>query len=314
MIHRWLDVFFQWAIWFLLGLIAVPLVTGAVTFMGDRSQLVTARIWVDRPVLLQAAGLANEWSNGTPSSDADALLTELMGSDWFADQVLADADKSFAGLSSSEKSQLRVLLRQSLKHDMIGDHVLAITYLTDRPTYGATLLASVITRLGDSVETLDSIQTSAATGLLDAEVTKARTRMQQALADASAYAEGKTLAQLIDDPHYQTLQADALAATNYYVSLDAQAQQAHLAQSALPSIRSSTFRLMDPPAVTPKQIDLRTPAVKYSLDGLAATAAIEFILIYLIGLRDPRIRSGEEVRKKLGVPFLGGAPVLSSAA
>lgn len=313
-IHRWLDVFFQWAIWFLFGLIAVPLLTGAVTFFGDRSQLVTARVWVDRPMLLQAAGLANEWSNGTPSSDADALLTELIGSDWFADQVLTDSDPSFAGLSSSAKSQQRQILRQNLKHDMIGDHVLAVTYLTDRPAGGERLLSSVITRLGDSVETLDSIQTSAAAGLLDAEVTKARARMQDALDAATSYAQGKTLIQLIDDPHYQTLQADAVAATNYYLSINAQAQQAHLAQSALPSIRDSTFRLMDPPAVTPKQLDLRTPAVKYSLDALGATAAVEFIVIYLIGLRDPRIRSGEEVRKKLGVPFLGATPDLPSAA
>lgn len=313
-IHRWLDVFFQWAIWFLFGLIAVPLLTGAVTFVGDRSQLVTARVWVDRPMLLQAAGLANEWSNGTPSSDADALLTELMGSDWFADQVLTDSDPSFAGLSSSAKSQQRLILRQNVKHDMIGDHVLAVTYLTDRPANGERVLSSVITRLGDSVETLDSIQTSAAAGLLDAEVTKARARMQQALDAATSYAQGKTLIELIDDPHYQTLQADALAATNYYLSINAQAQQAHLAQSALPSIRDSTFRLMDPPAVTPRQLDLRTPAVKYSLDALGATAAVEFIIIYLIGLRDPRIRSGEEVRKKLGVPFLGATPELQSAA
>ena len=313
-IHRWLDVFFQWAIWFLFGLIAVPLLTGAVTFLGDRSQLVTARVWVDRPMLLQAAGLANEWSNGTPSSDADALLTELIGSDWFADQVLTDSDPSFAGLSSSAKSQQRQILRQNLKHDMIGDHVLAVTYLTDRPAGGERLLSSVITRLGDSVETLDSIQTSAAAGLLDAEVTKARARMQDALDAATSYAQGKTLIQLIDDPHYQTLQADAVAATNYYLSINAQAHQAHLAQSALPSIRDSTFRLMDPPAVTPKQLDLRTPAVKYSLDALGATAAVEFIVIYLIGLRDPRIRSGEEVHKKLGVPFLGATPDLPSAA
>jgi len=78
-VHRWLDVFFEWAMWFLIALIAIPAVTGGVALIGDRSQLVTARVWADRPVLLQAAGLANQWSNGTPSSDADALLTELVG-------------------------------------------------------------------------------------------------------------------------------------------------------------------------------------------------------------------------------------------
>ena len=60
-VHRWLDVFFEWAIWFLVALIAVPAITGAVAVLADRSQLVTARVWADHPVLLQAAGLANQW-------------------------------------------------------------------------------------------------------------------------------------------------------------------------------------------------------------------------------------------------------------
>ena len=314
MVHRWLDVFFEWAMWFLIALIAIPAITGAVALIGDRSQLVTARVWADRPALLQAAGLANEWSNGTPSSDADALLTELVGSDWFVDQVLTDSAPSFQGLNSDQKAQQRQVMRQNFKHDTIGDHVLALSYLTDRPAAGSALLNSVIVRLGDSIETLDSIQTTAAVGLLDGEVAKARATMQKALDAASSYAVGKSLVQLLGDAHYLTLQADALAATDYYVSLDRQAQQAHLAQSALPSIRNSTFHLMDPPSVTPKQLDLRSPAVKYSMEALGGIAALEFVIIYVIGLRDPRVRSGEEVRKKLGVAYLGSTPDLRSVA
>ncbi len=314
MVHRWLDVFFEWAMWFLIALIAVPAITGAVTLIGDRSQLVTARVWADRPALLQAAGLANAWSNGTPSSDADALLTELVGSDWFVDQVLTDSTSGFKALGSDQKVQQRLVMRQSLKHNAIGDHVLELSYLTNQPATGIALLNSVIQRLGDSVETLESIQTTAAVGLLDAEVAKARDTMQKALDAASSYASGKSLTQLLDDAHYLTLQADALAATDYYVSLNRQAQQAHLAQSALPSIRNSTFRLMDPPSVTPRQLDLHTPAIKYSMEALAGTAALEFVVIYVIGLRDPRVRSGEEVRRRLGVPYLGSTPDLRSAA
>jgi capsular polysaccharide biosynthesis protein len=43
-------------------------------------------------------------------------------------------------------------------------------------------------------------------------------------------------------------------------------------------------------------------------------AALEFVIIYVIGLRDPRIRSGEEVRNKLGVPILGSTPHVHLAA
>ena len=313
MIHRWLDVFFEWAAWFVVLLVAVPGIVGAVGLIGDRSQVVTTRVWVDRPSLLQAAGLANQWSNGTPSSDASALLTELIASDWFADQVLADADDSFAGLSADQKTRERQLMRQSLKQDVIGDHVLALSYMTDRPDRGRALLSSLILRLGDSVESLDSIQTSAAIGLLESEVTKARAAMQSALGAADKYAAGKSLAELALDPRYQTLAADALAATNYYVSINYEAQQAHLSQAALPSIRNSIFHVMDTPAVTPKELTLRTPAVKYTLEALGGTAAVEFLVVYLIGLRDPRVRSAEEVRKRLGIPNLGSTPDVRAA-
>jgi hypothetical protein len=313
-IHRWLDVFFEWAVWLIVILVGVPSLIGAVAFVSDRSQLVTARVWADRPSLLQAAGLANQWSNGTPSSDASALLTELVGSDWFADKVLTDTDSGFGLLTLEQKTQQRQLMRQSLKQDVLGDHVLVLSYLTDQPERGRALLSSLILRLGDSVESLDAIQTSAAIGLLDSEVAKARAVMQSALDAADKYAAGKTPAALAQDAHYQTLAADAAAATNYYVSLNYQAQQAHLAQSALPSIRNSTFRVLDPPAVTPKELSLRTPAIRYALEALGATAAIEFLIVYLIGLRDPRVRSPEEVRKRLGIPSLGSTPNVRRAA
>src|SRR2546421_9186945 len=130
-VHRWLDVFFEWAMWFLIALIAIPAITGAAALIADRSQVVTARVWADHPVLLQAAGLANQWSNGTPSTDADALLTELVGSDWFVDQVLSDSATSFQSLGSDQKAQLRLVLRQNFKHTTIGDNILELSYLTD---------------------------------------------------------------------------------------------------------------------------------------------------------------------------------------
>ena len=314
MIHRWLDVFFEFAVVLVVVLIAVPATVGALGLLSDRSQVVTAQVWADHPSLLAAAGLANQWSNGTPASDADALLTELVGSDWFVDQVLSDVDKGYSSLSADRQSQQRATLRQSLRHTVVGDNILSLSYSTEQPSTGRAVLSSVIVRLGDSVESLESIQTTQAVALMNAQVSKARDEMKAALDAAGSYATGKSLPELVSDPEYQTLQADALAATNYYESINYQAQHAQLAQSALPSIRNSTFHVMDAPAVSPRQVDLHTPAVKYALYALAGTAGIEFLIVYVIGLRDPRIRSGDEVRKRLGVPYVGSTPRLRSAA
>jgi capsular polysaccharide biosynthesis protein len=138
--------------------------------------------------------------------------------------------------------------------------------------------------------------------------------MQQALDAVNAYATGKSQSQLLQDPKYQTLVVDATTAINYYLMIENQARQAQLKQSAIPAIRQATFRVVDAPSVSPKQLDLRTPALKYAFAALGATAVVEILLVYLIGLRDPRVRSGDEVRKRLGIPYLGSTPSISSVA
>jgi hypothetical protein len=314
MVHRWLDVLFEWAGWLGAALFLMPVMTGVLAIVSDRSEIVAAKIWTNHPNLLKDAALANEWSNGTPSSDADALLAELIGSDWFANEVLAGADSSFAQLSSVDQAQQRMTLRKNLKHQTDGMNLLSITYLTDRPEAGRAVMSSVIANLGNASESVASVQTGAVVKTLDDQAASVRLAMQQALDAVNAYATGKSQSQLLQDPKYQTLVVDATTAINYYLMIENQARQAQLKQSAIPAIRQATFRVVDAPSVSPKQLDLRTPALKYAFAALGATAVVEILLVYLIGLRDPRVRSGDEVRKRLGIPYLGSTPSISSVA
>ncbi len=314
MIHRWLDVLFEWIGWLGAALLLIPAMTGVLAIVSDRSQIVTAKIWTNHPSLLKDAALANEWSNGTPASDADALLTELMGSDWFANEVLNVTDSSFVKLSSDQQAQQRLILRQNLKHQTDGMNVLSIAYMTDRPAEGRAVVSSVIANLGNTAESIDSVQTSAAVNTLNDQAASARAAMHQALDAVNAYAAGKSQIQLSQDPKYQTLVVDASIAIDYYLSIESRAKQAQLKQSAIQAIREATFRVVDAPSVSPKRLDLHIPAVKYFFAALGATASLEILLVYVIGLRDPRVRSGEEVRKRLGIPYLGSTPNLSSVA
>jgi hypothetical protein len=311
-VHRWLDVLFEWAGWLAAALFLVPVMTGVLAIVSDRSEIVTAKVWTNHPNLLKDATLANEWTNGTPSGDADALLTELMGSDWFANEVLTGAESSFVKLSSDQQAQQRMTLRRNLKHQTDGMNVLAIAYLTDRPEAGRAVMSSVIASLGNATESVASVQTGAVVKTLDDQAAGARAAMQRALDAVNAYATGKSQSQLLQDPKYQTLAVDATTAINFYLMIESQAKQAQLKQSAIPAIRQATFRVVDAPSVGPKPLDLRAPAVKYAFAALGATAAVEILLVYLIGLRDPRVRSGDEVRKRLGIPYLGSTPTITS--
>lgn len=314
MIRRWLDVLFEWAAWLGAALFLIPVMVGVVALVVDRSELVTAKIWTNRPALLKDSALANSWSNGAPAGDADALLTELMGSDWFANEVLKGADSGFVNLSSNEQAQLRLGLRQNLKHQADGLNLLSISYRTDRPQAGRSIMSSVIVSLGNAGESDQSLQTGAVVQVLHDQVAAAGAARQRALDAVNAYAARKSQAELLWDPVYQTLVVDATTATDYYVSVENQAKQAQLQQLAVPAIRQATFRVVDAPSISPKQFDLRTPAVKYYLEALAGTAGVEILLVYVIGLRDPRVRSGDDVKKLLGIAYLGSTPALPSTA
>ena len=75
----------------------------------------------------------------------------------------------------------------------------------------------------------------------------------------------------------------------------------------VPQLAQAVFQVIDAPTVQAAASD---SAVTLLALALAATAAAEFMIVYLVGLRDPRVRSGADVERRTGIPYLGSTGVL----
>lgn len=310
--HRLLDVLFQYLGRMAIGLVLVPALVGALFYATDRSQTLTIRLWAEYPVYLSSASLSKEFAGVSPAAGGQTLAAELLASDSFLDQVLAQAGSGFKRESADQRAADRALARTRLRFTAPGPNLLVMSYTSDDAQSATRFLNAFITVLGDSVV---SIQTAQAAEMISTVVNRlpaAQAAMQDALAAVQAYAAEETPVQLARDPRYQTLVADAEAKTGYFISLEDLSHQAQLLQDEIPRSRSAMLRVLDPPRADRKSIDLRSPVVRNSLLTLGAVIATEAMLLYVLAVRDPRIRGGSEIRAQLGIPFLGSTPRIAA--
>jgi len=130
--------------------------------------------------------------------------------------------------------------------------------------------------------------------------------MNDAVSAAQAY-----LAQhqsVENDPTYQTLVATAQSKTDSYLALQAQLDQAKGSQTAVFTLQSSFFHVVDQPFVIPLKIDQHLPAVKYLLFALVGVLSAEALLVYVVARRDPHIRAVQDIRRVGRFRPLGSAP------
>jgi hypothetical protein len=317
MLRRHLDVFFQYLRPFIAAIVLIPIGLAVAGLGLDHGDVVTTQIWAIRPAFLIDPGadygaLDTSLTAGSAAA-ASALVNELVATDSFLDRVLVKADLGYAQLSEPARSAERGLVRRNLDVRAEGPQLFAISYRTTDPSHGIALVTNLVAGVGETVASLDLQVASATSGATTAALAAAKDAMSQAEAALGRY-RGQDPAGLQQDPSFQTLTAEANAATGRYLSLVAQAQQADLAKSAVPHLEQAAFQVIDPPTAQPRPLDLKSLAVRGFLAGLAGTVVVTLMLVYVIGRRDPRIRSGEELRARTGIPFLGSTPVVRTAA
>jgi hypothetical protein len=314
-VSRWLDLIFQYAPGLLAAFLVLPLAGAGVNLALDRSQTVTTRIWVDRPSFLgdlESAGLAG----GITAADGEAtLIQELVHTDSFLDTVLGATNPDYGRRSDDERARLRSALQANLTVSAAGPNVVVISYLSATPSRAVLLLDVLIRSYGQTVEAIEEGQIATTGNAIDSQLVETEQAMKDAGANLHEYVRAHSSADpklLVTDPTFITLSALAQSKTSAYLSVLALSEQAQLARASIPSLRTSVFHVLDPPAVQPATLSLKSPAVKVLLSGFGGVALLEALLVYLFARRDPRIRCGEEVEQRLGLRLLGSIPVLKS--
>jgi hypothetical protein len=314
LIHRALDVVFQYLPGLAAALLLIPLTAAALGLALDRSEVVSAKVWADRPAYTPKFASDRFASYDTPGQVEASLMQEMVSTDSFVAAVLTKTEPQYGSWSRDHRDQAAVDFRKDLTITSQAEHLFVISYRAARVQDGVARLEAVIEVFTTTVQELESGQVATAQSALQGQLDAARQAMNAALAQMESYkaSHGISDAAALADPNYSQLQAQARSKTDLYLALQAQVDDAQASRAAVNTIQASVFHVVDPPAASPRSITRSTPAVKYALEALAAVAVAEALLVYVLARRDPSIRSLEDARRGAGLKPLGSTPVLAS--
>jgi hypothetical protein len=307
MLHRLLDVIFQYLALLVGVLIVVPVAVLGAGIALDRTQVVTARLWADEPAVLADSPFTQKINGLSAAQHQSTLLNELLLTDSFVAGVIRAAPSGT--FQSSDPAVVGDDLRKSFLADPAGPHVLLVTYGTQRPEQGVAVTRAVIVAFQEAQQSVQEGQVTVADAALTAQLTTARKDMDESIAATDQYRSkhGPDSALAID-PTYQSLRALASLKVENYNSLVQAAQRTTQYQSAIPTVQPATLRMLDEPQLAPWQLKLKGAATKDATFALIAVLVIELLFVYNLTRRDQRVRTTREVVSSLGLLSLGTVP------
>lgn len=307
MLYRALDVIFQHLIRLIAVFLVVPLVAGGVGLLLDHSSTVEARIWADKPIFTPEFA-TDRFDSSDPPADIEAgILRELIGTTQFTTEVMTATDATYPNWSTDQQDRAQTDLQTNVSVSTEGAHLFTLDYKTPNTGRGRAIVNAIIAAFGRQVQALDTHQVSVTQSALQGQRDAAYRNMNDAVQQAQSYLaqHGSSIA---NDPTYQTLIAQAQSKTDSYLAAQAQLDQAKGSQTAVFTLQSSFFHVVDQPYIIPLKIDQRLLAVKYLLYALIAVVSLETLFVYVIARRDPHIRAVQDVRRVGRFRPLGSTP------
>jgi hypothetical protein len=304
-LHRLLDVTFQYLGRLLVVLVLVPAIVLTLGLLLDRTQQVTARLWADTPAVLADSPYAQPANGMTPADRQVALLGELLQTDSFVAAVVREAKLD----GPTDPTAIGTDLRKNLYVGSEGPHVMVLIYSTAHPDRGLVLMRAVVTTFQQAQQSVQEGQVSIADQALTTQLRTARKEMDDAITAAQQYraAHGPDTT-LASDAHYQSLRQLANLKVDNYNTLQQQADKATQYQSAIPAVQPGALRVLDQPTAAPWQLSLRGSATKNAGLALVAVLAIELAFVYNVTRRDQRVRTTQDVVATLGLRSMGTVP------
>jgi hypothetical protein len=325
-VSRTLEAFFRHPIQLLLLLIALPLISVAVTYeIVPRTYQAQASLWaLQRYAVIGATGPESDLLS-TPAQTQAAALSELLQTRDFALKVaqgipLAQTLDISASVLA-DPVQLNDALFTELSHNVLvtpqGYNLFQITYNNRSPVVAQKIVQAVITNYSDQSQQLtvaegQHLLASYQTQLADA----------QHNADAAAQAEAQYISahpniplnQLANDPEYAYLDAQRLQAQSTLQNIQSEIASINEQISTLSSSNGSLFTVIDSPAIPQRSAS----RLKQYLLGGGVGLAVSFLAcaLYLVILirRDRGVYSGLELRKFTTLPIVMQLPSLSPSA
>jgi len=307
-LHRVLDVVFQFFVPLVAAVVVLPTAVLAVVLVLGQSQVVTARLWADQPAVLADSPYAQLPGGETPAGHEAEVLTELIQTDNFLAIVRSAVDSS--GVSDTMDARaFSQDMQRNLGVSPEGPNIVVVTYTTPRADFGVAVVQATITAFEQAQTGVQTGQVVVADQALANQVATAKKEMDNAVAAAQRYEQSHDLTSLAADASYQSLRMLATANIQSYTSLVQASQRASQYQSAIPFVQTTLLRTVDQPRSAPSQVNLvKGPATRNALYALVAVAAIELVFVYNVTRRDQHVRTTQEVVAALGLLPIGTVP------
>jgi hypothetical protein len=302
-LRRYLDILAQYARVIVVAAAVVPTLLVAANLVLDRTQLVTARIWIPGPVFVLDARVNGQ--RGTPADGQARLMQDLVGTDSFVDEVLAGAGVVPAGDATSRAAQ-RTRFRSNLQIVSQGDQLLSVSYRSRRAIDGINLLDSLIKAYGAS-----TVELQLQNALRRSPVSAVDLRAARAAVDQYFSAKNFRLVSgrsTVTAGSPEALLVEVGAAADQYRRQLANGLPLASGSSDVSSLQAAAFTLVDPPAVEHTSTVHR--AVTLFAEGLAAVVGGALLLAYILAATGARIRTGADAEHAIGIRFLGTAGVM----
>lgn len=309
MLRRAFDVLFQNGGRCLAGLILVPLVLGAGTAVIARTELVSTRLWVDRPPFsADVSVLGQQDPLAPPAATEEALLQEVLASDAFVDRILGAVTRGYRGLSGAARFNARSAFRANLSVLLEGDHTIVLSYKDPSALHGEAVLTELVRAFSKYVDGLQYQEAATQGGVAQSQINEAKTALDHATHNLQTYAASVSdKSTLKTDPTFVSLLAQANAATARYQNLVGIAQQSALAKAAAPILQREIFQVVDGPSIQPSLLG-GAPVLKVVELSFALVMLSEAALVYVIARRDPRLRTAEDATQWTGLRLVSTIP------
>jgi uncharacterized protein involved in exopolysaccharide biosynthesis len=341
---RYLETFFRHQLIFLIPVVVILAVSGAVVLRQPIVYTATTRLWVDRPALgTTDETAANPFS--APSADQVASMSELLNTRYFtvraahrgplaaylAEQPVAPSGLSWVKaqlgghgsprLPTADEVDASAFDILSGSKNIIaypaGPQMVQIDFTFGDPKVASGTVTAVVDQFLEETMTSRKARSQIAERFYSGQLKTA----QEGLATADG-AVNQYLAQhpelrafnAIPDARLVELQRADAAARDTMSGFQQKVDSSKLDQAALSAPGASGLRLLDPADVPAQAGVSRRLLIQALVAGLGLGLVVVMLGLLVVTLADSTVRRAEEVEQAFGLRLAGAVPLAVRAA
>jgi capsular polysaccharide biosynthesis protein len=316
--RRYLGTFFRHAK--LLVAVMVLLVGASVVgaFQLSHAQYeVTARIWVDKPVLNSVVDPTGQaYTPVSPAQEQSDKLYQLLQTDSFMAAILrkSDAGRTLRGVPDEDKDTI-ARYRKPLAVSVIGANTIAVSFRGEDPRTAQQIVQGVLDEfLGWNLQSQIE-NASVALDFYQKQIEIYDQRVRDAQNALDQFRE-RNPSPSVASPQYlelQRLQRELESARGLSAAANTKLAEVSLVDKLSTKDGRTDFEILDKPTVPQRPTGVFAAMAKYLGIGLAASIGLVLAVVFFLTWQDTTIRAPVDLEELSAAPVLALLPRLPAS-